>query len=145
MATGAHPVDPSTPVGFFRTEIGDDTATDIQGTTPNQTAQYEFFSDDAIQAYIDSSDTIDMAMSKALRTMGRKLILQAQDIQVDDIRIKTVERAKLFIEHADSLATSQDDIDAATAFSVVPLHTTQSAGYRVPQGTPIPSGYDAVG
>lgn len=142
MATGAHPVDPSTPVGFFRTEIGDDTPTVTPAPGATE-AEYEFFSDAAIQAYIDSSDTLDMAMSKALRTMGRKLILQAQDIQVDDIRIKTVERAKLFIEHADSLATSQDDIDAATAFSVVPLHTTQSAGYRVPQGTPSP--WNAVG
>ena len=84
-------------------------------------------------------------MSKALATMGRKLIIAAQDIQVDDIRIKTVERAKLFIEHADRLAFGVAEGDAANAFGVVPLHTTHSAGYRVPQGTPVPSGYDAVG
>lgn len=130
MATGAYPVNPGTPVGFFRTEIGDDTATDISGLV----AEYEFFSDDAIQAYLDATSSTNEAMAKALRTMGRKLILQAQDIQVDDIRIKTVERAKLFIDHADSLASTQDEIDAATAFQVVPMGT--GGGYHTPEGTP---------
>lgn len=139
---GVYPPDPSTEVGFMRIEIGDDTATDITGTAPNQTATYEFFSDAALQAYIDNTDSLAAAMSSALSTMGRKLILQAQDIQVDDIRIKTVERAKLFIEHADRLSSGQEDIDAATAFAVVPLYSTSSTGYRVPQGTPHP--YDAV-
>jgi len=140
MATGKYPVDPSTPVGFFRTEIGDDTASEISGTAPNQTAEYEFFSDAAIEAYIASNDTLDMAMSRALQTMGRKLIIQAQDIQVDDIRIKTIERAKLFIEHSDRLASGEEASDAATAFSVVGL-TTHPA-YRRPQGTREP--WDAV-
>lgn len=133
MATGKYPVDPSTAVGFFRTEIGDDTASDISGDPPNQTAEYEFFSDEAIQAYIANNDTLDMAMSKALSTMGRKLIIQAQDIQVDDIKIKTIERAKLFIDHADRLAAGEESSAAATAFQVVPLSTHPA--YRVPQGT----------
>jgi hypothetical protein len=142
MALGAYPINPGTPVGLFRTMIGDDTATDITGTAPNQTAEYEFFSDDAIQAYLDSADTPELAMSNALRTMGRKLLLQAQDIQVDDIRIKTVERANIFMAHADSMGATQDSIDADTAFSVVPLNV--GVGYaRRPQGTPYPWG--AVG
>jgi hypothetical protein len=136
MATGAYPVDPSTPVGFFRTEIGDDTATEISGNS----AQYEFFSDAAIQAYIDNYDTINLAMSKALSTMGRKLTIQAQDIQVDDIRIKTVERAKLFLDHSDRLASGEESSDAATAFSVVSLSTHPA--FRRPQGTSEP--WDAV-
>lgn len=143
MATGAYPPNPGTPVGFFRIEIGDDTATDITGTAPNQTAEYEFFSDDAIEAYLDSADTPTLAMTNALRTIGRKLLLQAQDIQVDDIRIKTVERAGLFMAHADALGASQDSADAATAFSVVPLVSVQGAGVRVPQGTTHP--WNAVG
>lgn len=67
------------------------------------------------------ADTPEQAQANALRTMGRKLILQARDIQVDDIRIKSVERANLFISHADSIGATQAAIDADTAFSVVPL------------------------
>ncbi len=128
MATGAYPPDPSTPVGLFRIQIGDDTATNITGTSPNQTAEYEFFSDDAIEAYLASAGTPAAAMSNALRTMGRKLLLSAQDIQVDDIRIKTVERANTFMAHADGLAASDAAIDADTAFSVVPMRATQGRG-----------------
>ena len=135
MATGAYPPDPTTPVGLLRIQIGDDAATDITGTSPNQTAQYEFFSDDALQAYLESSGTLDQAMSNALRTVGRKLLLSAQDIQVDDIRIKTVERANTFMAHADTLAASGVAVDADTAFSIVPMRST---GGRV-------SGYYQVG
>lgn len=131
MATGAYPPNPGTPVGLFRIQIGDDTATSITGTSPNQTAEYEFFSDDAIEAYLDSAATPAQAQANALRTMGRKLVLQAQDIQVDDIRIKTVERANIFMTHADALSASDAAADAATAFSIVPLRSTQgtTSGY----------------
>ena len=131
MATGAYPIDPTTPVGLLRTQIGDDNAADITGVPPAQTAQYEFFSDDALQAYLDSSDSPDQATSNALRTMGRKLLLSAQDIQVDDIRIKTVERANTFMAHADGLAASGVAVDADTAFSIVPMRSTnhRASGY----------------
>lgn len=125
MATGVYPPDPSTAVGLFRIQIGDDTATDITGTPPTRTAEYEFFSDDAIEAYLESASTPAQAMSNALRTMGRKLVLQAQDIQVDDIRIKTVERASLFMTHADALSAGDAAFDADTAFAIVPLRSTQ--------------------
>ena len=80
MATGAYPPDPSTPVGLFRIQIGDDTATSITGTSPNQTAEYEFFSDDAIEAYLDSAATPAQAQANALRTMGRKLVLDRKSV-----------------------------------------------------------------
>ena len=125
MATGAYPPDPSTPVGLFRIQIGDDDATGITGIAPAQTAEYEFFSDDAIEAYLDSASNPQQAMANALGTMARKLVLQAQDIQVDDIRIKTVERANLFMAHADAMGMAGMIADTDSAFGVVPLRSTQ--------------------
>ena len=136
--TSAYPVDPSTPVGLFRTDIGDTTATDIQGSAPAQTATYEFFTDEAIEAFIARDEDLDMAEARALDSMARRLILEAQDIQVDDIRIKTVERAKLFSEHAAQIRLSAETGAASGNFQVVGLSNIGGYGTWPPQGTPFP-------
>ena len=128
---GVYPADASTPVGLFRIEIGDDTPPVVPSS--GSTAEYEFFGDVAIQAFIDAyPDDRNTAMAKALGAMGRKLTIQAQDIQVDDIKIKTVERAKLFLEHSDRLLYGSEAADAATAFEVVGLSNYSST--VTPQG-----------
>jgi hypothetical protein len=130
---GTYPADASTAVGLFRIEIGDDTPPVTPGSGET-TAEYEFFGDIALQAFMDAyPDDRNTAMAKALGAMGRKLTIQAQDIQVDDIKIKTVERARLFMEHADRLLYGSEAADAATAFEIVPLSTNSST--RTPQGT----------
>ena len=129
---GTYPANAATAVGLFRIEIGDDTPPVIPAS--GEDAEYEFFGDVAIQAFIDAyPDDRNTAMAKALGAMGRKLTVQAQDIQVDDIKIKTVERARLFMEHADRLLYGSEAADAATAFEIVPLSTR--ASNRTPQGT----------
>ena len=131
--TGAWPVDPSTEVGLFRQELGDINGTPIEGSDPPE-ATYEYISDAAISALILASPTSrDQAMGNAMKSFAMQLILSAQDIQVDDIRIKTIERARLMMEFATGLIGSAATADAASAFQVVPL----SGGvYRTPQGTP---------
>jgi hypothetical protein len=122
---------------MFRIEIGDTTATGITGVAPNQTADYEFFTDEAIQGFIDAyPDSTEEAQSKALSAMGRRLLLLAQDIQVDDIRIKTVERARWFMEHADKLMDSINANSSNGGLVVVGLSPLLPS-YR-PQGTPYP-------
>lgn len=142
MPTGAWPVNPATEVGLFRIDIGDDvpTVTPADGATE---ANFEFFADETITAYIArDADDLNEAMAKALDKMSRNLILAAQDIQVDDIKIKTVERAKLFADMAAGFRDGSLVSSADSAFDVVPLYSTASAGYRVPQGTPTP--WDSV-
>ena len=134
-----YPPDPTTAVGFFRSEIGDVTPVEgtITGTVPSQTAEYEFFSDAMLEAYLSNyPDDLPAAESAALQTMGRRLMIAAQDIQVDDIRIKTVERAKLFLEHADKIAAGVLTSNGASAFGIVSLDVIQPSRRYDPQGTP---------
>lgn len=134
MALGAFPVDPSTPVGLFRVEIGDDTGVP---NTPPTTAEFEFFSDGAIEALIAAySDSRETAMAKAMTSMATRLITSAQDIQVDDIRIRTVERANLMMQLARDLLSHAGAAGASSAFSVVPLTSAANNTFRTPFGTP---------
>lgn len=133
MATGEYPIDPTTEVGLFRTELGDVVTTSITGSE----AEYEFISDAAIQAMIDAyPESRTMALASAMSSMATQMIAAAQDIQVDDIRIKTVERAKLMLEQSSQLRGYALRGDASSAFSVVPL--TGKTFPIAPQGTPDP-------
>lgn len=132
---GTYPLDPGTPEGLFRFEVGD-----VVGT-PTTTGQgtYEFMSDDTILALIDTyPNSINTAKARAFQSMATQLIAAAQDIQVDDIRIKTIERANLMFNMAKVLGGNAILEDASTAFTVVALSPEQ---YRVPQGQPWPVGY----
>jgi hypothetical protein len=134
---GAWPVDPATEVGLFRTELGD-----LNGT-PHEPddgqADFEFISDVAIgQLLIAYPTSRDAAMVSALRSAAFQLIAAAEEIQVDDIRIKTVERARLMLEYATSLGMTVTADEASTAFNVVGLNVRPSPGYYVPQGQPSP-------
>ncbi len=133
MATGEYPIDPTTAVGLFRTELGDVVTTSIDGAQ----AEYEFISDAAIQAMLDAyPDSRNMAMAAAMSSMATQMIAAAQDIQVDDIRIKTVERARLMLDQANALRGYALAGDASSAFSVVPL--SGKSFPAAPQGTPDP-------
>lgn len=137
MNTGAWPIDPTTEVGLFRTELGDVNGTPNSGSTP-PTAEFEYISDAAINALILASPTSrDMAMGNAMKSFAMQLILSAQDIQVDDIKIKTIERARLMMEFATSLLAASATA-AAAGMTIVALSTRNVS--RVPQGTPWPVG-----
>lgn len=123
--SGAYPLDPTSQVGLFRFELGDVVATNIVSGT----ADYEALSDAAISALLTANPTAPgLAMSKALSSWANQLIAAAQDIVVDDIKIKTVEKASLLAARADRLAAIYNLADAASAFTVVGLHS--SSDYR---------------
>lgn len=135
--TGSYPIDPTTEVGLFRQELGDVNGVPADPATDPQTAEYEYISDAAIAALILASPTSrDTAMANAMRSFANQLILAAQDIQVDEIRIKTIERARLMMEFASGLLAGASATDASTAFTVVGLSSHPS--YGRPQGTPWP-------
>lgn len=134
---GAFPIDPSTPVGLFRFEVGD--VTGVPNVPDDGQAVFEFLSDDTITALLAAYASAGMAKSRALMSMASQLISSAQDIQVDDIRIRTVERARLMLELANGFAASADAFDASSGFQIVPL-ISSSGYYGAPQGTPEPYG-----
>lgn len=139
--TGAYPIDPATPTGLFRTELGDIVGVPAEPPTDPQTAEYQYISDAAISALIVAyAGNPDAAMAKAITSMATQMIAAAQDIQVDDIRIKTVERATAMLEYATTLGASASASDAASAFSVVALTSANDYGRARPQGQPMPTG-----
>lgn len=135
---GAWPINPATPVGFFRFQVGD-----VVGTPhdpEDSTADFEFMGDDAIEALLAAHpNSINAAKADALQSMAIQLIAAAQEIQVDDIRIKTIERARLMMELSMGFGGSSAAADAASAFSVVPLNSQPS--FTHPQGQPYPIGF----
>lgn len=135
--TGDWPLDPSTAIGLFRIEIGDTVGTP---GSPATTAEFEFFSDDALQALLDAyPDSRDTAVGKAMIAVANRLIYDAQDIQVDTIRIRTVERANLMLQIASGMLSRAGAAAAASSFQIVPLvSSTRVAWSSGPQGTPSP-------
>ena len=126
MNTGAWPVDPDTQVGLFRTELGDTNG--VPNVPADGLAVFEFLSDAAIAAMLLAYPTSrDTAMAKALTSAAFKLIASAQDIQVDDIKIKTVERANLMLTMATTLTAAV--AGTISAFSVVPLTMQHAYSY----------------
>lgn len=134
--TGAWPIDPETETGLFRTELGD--VDGIPHEPADDKAEFQYLGDAQIAALLLAYPTSrDRAMSKAVSSMAKQLIIAAQDIQVDDIRLKTIENARLMLEYAQSLDGGVSAVEADSAFSVVAL-TTHNFGYPRPQGTPYP-------
>lgn len=123
MATateGKYPLDPTTEVGIFRVELGD--VVGVPHDPEDGLGDYQFVGDAAIEAWIAAyPDSPGMALSKGLASMATQMIVAAQDIQVDDIRIKTVERAKLMLEQSRLMGASAAANDVSGLFSVVPI------------------------
>ena len=123
--TGTWPIDPSTDEGLFRFEIGD-----VVGTAHDPAdgeAEFEFIGDAMIMALLAANaDSRDTAKALALESMATQLIASAQDIQVDDIRLKTVEKANLMLQRAAGFGLAVGFAGAASAFSVVPLTSGNS-------------------
>lgn len=130
---GAYPIDPETPTGLFRLELGDTVGVPIEPPTDPVTAEYQYISDAGINALMAKyPDDPEVAMGKAMVSMANQMIAAAQDIQVDDIRIKTVEKANLMLQMARDMIAGAT-LAGSSGFNVVPLN---SARYARPQGTP---------
>lgn len=134
---GAWPVDPATEVGLFRTELGD--LVGVPHVPSDNLADFEFLSDEAIAALILAYPTTrNMALSRAMTSMATQMITSAQDIVVDDIRIKTVERANLMLTLATTLYHASIIADASTGFAIVGTQIATDYIQNV-QGGPISS------
>lgn len=138
--TGAYPIDPNTPTGLFRTELGD-----VVGTVHEDDAakaEYEYIGDAQLAALATAYAGVPgLALAKARESMATQMIAAADDIQVDDIRIKTVEKAKLMLEQASAYFSGAAGADALSSFGVVPLSTAPAQDHV--QG--VPDRFYAVG
>lgn len=131
MYEGNWPVDPATAVGLMRIRISDAIGTPHE--PGDGKADFLYFSDAALEALIGIyPETPDLSLAEAMSSVANRLIMEAQDIQVDDIKIKTVEKAKLMLENAAGLRAGALR-GASDGFSVVPLSTT-GGGFRHVQG-----------
>lgn len=134
--TGAWPINASTPVGLFRFQVGDVVGTP-HADDPTK-AEFEFMGDATIEALIAANpDSIATAKAQALQSMATQLIVAAQDIQVDDIKIKTIERANMMLQLAADFGLAGVTAEGASGFQIVPM-STNSRGYWPAQGTPYP-------
>lgn len=120
---GAWPVNTSTPVGVLREMVGD-----IDGeplAPPNDgTALFPYFSDLELEALYEAADqSVTRATGLAYRRIAVYLTIEATDIQSDDLRIRTIERAKAMRELANDYindAAADDERAGAEIFGVVP-------------------------
>lgn len=142
---GAAPPSPATEVGQLRINLGDINYTEIEGE-PDQ-GSYEWFADSELEELLEvSNDSITRATGYGFRKLAGILALSATDVASDDLRIKTIERAKLMRDLAKDWLDSADAEDAAAAadiFEIVPFGGIKSPR---PEGTPWPlsTGFDTV-
>lgn len=141
---GAYPPDPATEVGWLRIAIKDAEGVPSVPPTIPQTAEYLYISDASLQTSIDLYPGDRLAQkADALTSMGQDLIMQAQLIQVDDIKIDTRQRGELFLQMAAAAreeAAKNGTGSVSGAFSVFPTNTGDASNWdaRRPEGTPYP-------
>lgn len=137
MNRGADPIDPTTDVGLLRYEVGDTVSSPLAPPEAG-VVDYEFLSDSFLTALLAAyPDRPSLALARALGSMATQMIAAAQDIQVDDIKIKTVAKAELMLKRAADLESGALLWDANAAFQVVAL--VPASDYRyIPQGSPYP-------
>jgi len=120
----------TTSVGQLRLNIGDTNFTEFD---PGEAdfVNFDYFSDQSLESLIETADeNITRATGYAYRVLAGILTMSAVNIQTDDLRISTTERAKMMAELAKSWLASADDEDAAAAsdlFEVIPF-----GGYESP-------------
>lgn len=144
--TGADPIDPTTAVGLLRYEVGDIVTVPLTTAIAGQIG-YQYVSDAFLNALLVAYPySPSMALARALGSVATQMIAAAQDIQVDDIKIKTVVKAELMLKRASDLESGALLWDASTAFAIVALVTASNYSYP-PQGSPFPNvtGYGTPG
>lgn len=130
---GAYPLDPATIAGLFRLELGDVVATNIV----DDTADYGYISDAGITALMAAyPDLPDMALGKAMISMANQMIAAAQNIQVDTIKINTIEKAQLMLNSANAMIANAISGAASSWFHVVQTEALSDSRNAWPQGQP---------
>ena len=92
---GIAPADRSTPVGKVRALVGD---TSYEPTADTAYGTYQYFSDDDLTLFLDvEGDSIAGATAQAYEGIAAALILDAQNITTNDLRVATEKRAELML------------------------------------------------
>jgi len=92
---GIAPADRSTPVGKVRALVGD---TSYEPTADTAYGTYQYFSDDDLTLFLDvEGDSIAGASAQAYEALAAILILDAQNITTNDLRVATEKRAELML------------------------------------------------
>ena len=134
---GAHPLDPTTPVGRFRTLYGD---TDSEPYSPIEPGvqNYGELSDDEIEGFIaQGGDSVPRGIGYLYIAMAGQAAKQSKVVQDQDLRVDLTKRAADLRAIADVWFGSADDDDLANAeeaFEIVP--TGQRNGGVIPEGSP---------
>ena len=119
---GVAPVDSETEIGQLRIALGDTNSVPLEPDEPGF-ANYEWFSDSELEQMIVSADgSLKRAEGYGLQKFARYLAMSATDIQTDDLRIKTIERAKLMRDLANDALAAADDEDARVDSDIFAIH-----------------------
>lgn len=89
---GVAPVDPTTEVGQFRLTIGDATATDLEPPEAGF-GNYEMFSDDEIEAFLNQGGSMNGAIALAYLQMAGVAARESKSVQDMDLRVDLTKRA----------------------------------------------------
>lgn len=119
--TGAYPINTATAVGLFRVQVGDTEPVTDNG---DDTANYQFFSDDELTAVLTDTGGGDAGMASAYRKLAAILALKAVQITTDDLRYASEQRAETmrkiaadYQSAADKATNNTDIFELAFAFN----------------------------
>lgn len=118
---GIAPPDVNTPVGAFRVAVGD-TAYVALVPPLMGSADYTYFSDAELQSVLDATggSPSNAGMAFAYRKLAAMLALKASNIQTDDLKVATEQRAEIMRKIAnDFQGAATTDVSAADVFSIV--------------------------
>ena len=121
---GVAPVDTMTDLGLVRSQVGD---LNYVALDPPEAGfgSYDWLSDVEIEAALEvAGGSISRATGYCFRKVAAFFAASALEITTDDLRLASVNRAKLYRELAQDWLASADDEDAAAAsdlFEVIPF------------------------
>lgn len=104
---GVAPPDTNTAVGAFRTDVGD---TSYVALVPPNVGfgDYTYFSDAELQSALDSQGSGNAGMAFMYRKLAAILALKAVNIQTDDLKYATEQRAETMRKIAADFAGAAD-------------------------------------
>lgn len=119
---GVAPVDTNTAVGAFRVDIGD---TDYVALVPPETGfgVYNYFSDSELQSTLNATGGVpsNAGMAFMYRKLAAILALKAVNIQADDLKYASEQRAEIMRKIANDFQTAHDSgASSVDIFDVFP-------------------------
>jgi len=119
---GVAPVDTNTAVGQFRVDVGDTDSVPLDPTEAGF-ADYTYFSDLELQSALDATGgvTSNAGMAFMYRKLAAILSLKAQNIQTDDLKYASEQRAEIMRKIAkDFQDAAENGLAATDIFDIFP-------------------------